>query len=391
MGSWFSNIQIRKCEAATEESVAECISKLLAAQQYLPAASESDADGAVAIVCDGNHPWISVYSDLLTMEEPKAFAQIAAPLSAQLHTDVLGISCFDSDYLFLNLINAEEKTDAWVGIGRAAELGIKRRSGLAAWKNKVSDFEAFSKAAKEKYVFAEEFLGKAESCLGLPERNAVAGYEYLKDLELDQKAKYFYFKLPEGRKTEEPPKLVPYMDSRMPAFLECPHAVSSINIGGESKGLSVFFLGPYIEKEEITFSDVGFVKIKNGMAQFTPFELLKVQLSDGQWAYYYHDPGFHIPPNVDDRLSMDKQMKAQLERHISVRFIPHGNPRKVLDITVVLVPDKNPEGQTGWNVWMPYGTKKAFFDAYNETWKHIKGSGPVASSTPNVLKEEDFG
>lgn len=390
MGSWFSNIHIRKCETVTETSVAEYISKLVTAQQYLPAASESDADGAVAIVCDEDNPWISVYSDLLSFEEPKAFEKIAAPLSAQLHTDVLGISCFDSDYLFLNLINSDEKTDAWLGIGSASGLGIKRRSGLAAWKNKVHDFAAFSKAAKEKYIFAEEFLGNAESCLGLPELYAAACYEYLQDLKLDLKAKYFYFKLPDDIKIREPTKLVPRIYSGMPCFLDKPSVVDGINVGGESRGLSVFFLGTYVEREEITFSDVCFVKCRNNQNQSIPFTLSKVQLPDGQWAFYYHDPGFRIPPKVDDRLPMSKRMRVEDEQRIAVRFVPHGNPDKIMNITVVLVPDKNPEGLTFWNAWHRWGSKRAFIDQFNITWEKQRELSPNPNTYPSILKEEDF-
>lgn len=390
MGSWFSNIHIRKCEAVTEESVAEYVRKLLTAQQYLPAASGSDADGAVAIICDENDPWISVYSDLLSFEDPKLFEKIAAPLSARLHTDVLGISCFDSDYLYLNLINSDEKTDAWIGIGSASGLGIKRRSGLAAWKNKVNDCAAFSKAAKEKYVFAESFLGNVEDCLGLQGVYGMASYEYLQDLGLDQKANYFYFKLPDDMKNKEPTKLVRFLGSGEPCYLDKPSAVGGLNVGGESRGLSVYFLGPYVENDEITFSDVCFVKGKNGRTESVPFELTKVQLSDGQWAYYYHDPGFRIPPKVDDRLWGIKRLNVESERSVVVRFVPHGNPRKILDVTVALVPDKNPEGQTVWNVWRSRGSKKAFIDHYNKIWDETRKWSSNPNACPPILREEDF-
>ena len=372
MGSWFSNIHIRKNETATEETVEKHIGKFMASKHYLPCASEIDADGAVAIVASEDCRWISIYSDLLSLEDPSKCAEIMAPLSSDLHTDVLGISCFDSDYLYLNLINTSDKTDAWIGIGSASGLGIKRRSGLSAWKKKVSDFQTFSESAKKKYVFAEEFLAVAEPCLELPAIQSSASYEYLKDFELDKKAKYFYFKLPDEMKAKEPVKLVPHMYSGMPCFFDKPSVVDGINVGGESRGLSVYFIGPYVENDEITFSDVCFVKLKNNQTESVPFDLTKVQLSDGQWAYHYHDPGFRIPPKVDDRLPLSKRMRVASEHSINVRFVPHGYPRKMLDITVVLVPDKNPEGQTGWNVWHRFGSKKAFVDYHNKTWsKHI--------------------
>lgn len=388
MGSWFSNIHIRKNETASEETIEKYIGKFMASKHYLPCASEIDADGAVAIIVSEDCQWISVYSDLLSLEDPGKCAEIMAPLSSELHTDVLGISCFDSDYLYLNLMNTGDKTDAWIGIGSASGLGIKRRSGLSAWKKKVSDYQAFSESAKKKYAFAEEFLTVAEPNLELSTIRSSASYECLKDFELDPKAKYFYFRLPDEMKAKEPVKLIPHTYSGMPCFLDKPSVVDGINVGGESRGLSVYFLGPYVEKDEITFSDVCFVKWKNNQTVSVPFDLTKVQLSDGQWAYCYHDPGFRIPTKVDDRLPMSKRMRVESEHSIIVRFVPHGNPRKILDITVVLVPDKNPAGQTGWNVWHRWESKEKFIEQFNKTWELHRQMSPAAA--PPLLRIEDF-
>ena len=388
MGSWFSNIHIRKSETIKLQSVTDYIKDMMEQQHYLPVASGEDADGAIAIVDESGCPWISVYSDLLSLENPKTFSEIAGPLSDALGTDILGISCFDSDYLYLNLVNTADKADAWIGIGSAVGLGVKRRSGLTAWKKKVEDFPAFSEGARRKYLFAEEFLNTAETCLGLPAVQGAASYEYLQDMGLREKAIFLYFKLSDESRTAELPRLVPHMASGMPCFLEKPLIVGGTNVGGASRGLSVYFLGPYVEHDEITFSDVCFVKWKNNQTQSVPFELTKIRLSDGQWAYYYHDPGFRIPPKVDPRLPMSKQLRATLDQSIIVRFVPHGNPRKILDVTVVLVPDKNHEGQTGWTVWHRWGSKEKFIAQFNESWDAHRKWAPDAC--PPVLRIEDF-
>ena len=388
MGSWFCNLQIRKKENVTKDAVLGALVEFMKNRGYLPVEKAEEANATVAIVADTQCPWISVYSDGMMHDDSDSCSAIATPVSARLHTDVVGIACFDSDYLYLNLINTSDKTDAWIGIGSASGLGIKRRSGISAWKKKVSDFQAFSESAKKKYVFAEEFLAAVERCLELPAIQSSASYEYLKDFELDKKAKYFYFKLPEEMKAKEPVKLVPRMYSGMPCFLDKPSVVDGINVGGESRGLSVYFLGPYVENDEITFSDVCFVKMKNNQTESIPFDLTKVQLPDGQWAYYYHDPGFRIPPKVDDRLPRSKRFSEESKNSIIVRFVPHGNPRKILDITVVLVPDKNPEGQTGWNVWHHYGSKEKFIEQFNKGWELPRAMSPA--TTPPVLRIEDF-
>lgn len=390
MGSWISNISIRKNGNISMDDVAGYLSQMASERQYEPAASEEEADGAFAIIADENAQWFTICSDLISLEDPELFPEIATPMSARLHTDVLGIACFDSDYLYLNLINAEDQTDAWIGIGSAAGLDIKRRSGLKAWKKKVADFPAFSACAKQAYICTEEFLVDAEPCLGLPAAQSSVVYEYLKDLGLDKNARYLYFKLPDEMKNKEPTKLVPFMYDLMPCSLDKPTVVNGLNIGSESRGMSVYFLGPYVESEEITFSDVCFVKFKNNQVDINPFELKKMQLADGQWVYYYHDPGFRIPPKVDDRLPQSKQMRVEFERSIGVRFIPHGNPRKLLDITVALVPDKNPQGQTSWNVWRGWGSKKAFIDRYNQIQDQFREQCPSPNMARSHLREEDF-
>ncbi len=384
MGSWFSNLHIRKNETITEDAIFEYIHKIMAVQQYLPAASEDESDAAFAIISDNKSQWYSVYSDLFSFDEPKSFADYAIPISGELKTDILGISCFDSDFLYLNLINTEGNIDAWVGVGSAVGLGLGKRTNLAAWKNKVSDFDDFKASIKKKYVFSEEALAEIEHCIHLPQEHSAASYEYLADLGLNDSATYLYFKLPEAMKAQDAPQLVQRTASLMPCFLDRHSIVEGINVGGASKGLSVYFVGPYVEKEEITFSDVCFVKWKNNQTKSTPFELKKIQLSNGQWAYYYHDPGYKILPKVDERLPMMKRMRVEIEHSIIVRFVPHGDPRKILDITVVLVPDKNPQGQTVWNVWHQFGSKKAYIQFYNNNWDNHPNCEHL------LLREEDF-
>ncbi len=387
MGSWFSNIHIRKSGTATAEAAQEWFRRYLEEQGYQRAAAE-DSDGALAVL--EGEGWTTVCSDLFSLENPDDFQKLAEPISEGLQTDVLGIACFDSDYLYLNLINRPEKVNAWLGIGSAAGLGIKRRTGLAAWKKKVRDFEAFSACAKQKYICAEEFLFDAADCLGLSAEHSGVSYEYLPEFGLEKTARILYFKLPEDQKPKELPCLTQWTSSLDPCWLDVPHGVDVINVGGESRGLSVFFIGPYVEQEEITFTDLWLYTGKDEKPWKKSIELTKVQLSDGQWAYYYHDPGFRIPPKVDDLLPWNKRLRMTMEREITVRFIPHGNPRKVLDITVVFVPDKNPEGQIGWNVWNYSGSKDAFIAETNEREMRFWERFPPEKRRPKLLRREDF-
>lgn len=389
VGNWFSNLSVRKSENVTVDGLTKYISQWMAAQQYLPAASEDGADASFAIVSGNESKWFSVYSDLFSFDNPKNFSELAVPMSATLRSDILGISCFDSDYLYLNLIDDAEGIDAWVGIGSPAGLGIKRRTNLSAWKNKTADYSRFRESVQKQYAFAEEVLSALAPCLDLPQRQSAASYEHLKDLGLSENASYLYFRLSSDLKIKEPPRFTSFMNSLNPCFLDKPHVVSALNTGGESTGLSVYFLGSYVEQEEITFSDVCFVKHRNGQPLNIPMELKKIQLPDGQWAYHYHDPGFKIPPKVDDQLPAKKRMTEEFERSISVRFVPYGNSRKILDITVALVPDKNPQGMFTWNVLQQYGSKAEFIANYNES-QFIPPEYMPPGYEQMLLREEDF-
>lgn len=293
-------------------------------------------------------------------------------------------ACLDSDYLYLNLIDTTGKVNAWAGIGSGAFYGIRRRTNLSAWKKKVADFPRFRTSVRKKYVFAEDALLAIAQSLGLSETQSAASYEYRKELDSNKFAAYLYFKLPDALNTKELPKLVPYTPSLMPCFLNQPSIVTGINVGGKSSGLSVYFVGSYVEHEEITFSDVCLVICKYDQMESIPLDLKKIQLSNGQWAYYHHEPNLKIPPKIDEQLPPVKQEQLKASRCITVRFTPHGNSKKILDITVILVPDRNPAGQVEWNVWHPFGSKAAFIQFHNTTWSKRQNCDHL------LLRAEDF-
>ncbi len=343
MGSWFSNLHIRRTENIEPSAVDSALTEMMTAANYLPAATAADADAAVAILGTDSE-WISVYSDFFEFGEPQQFQNIARPISERLHTDVLGIACFDSDFMFMNLINPEEKLDAFARIGGG--YGVKRRSNFNAWKNKVTDIDAFKRcAAENEYAFAEEFLMDTAQYTGLNEELAISSYDTLGELELPVQKRYLYFKLPDTVE-RVPPKLVLNMASGESCADGKRSFISVLNVGGASRGLSVFLISQYIENDEISFSDL---YLETGyLGTRTPFDLKKVRLTDGRLAYYYNAPEYKIPEAVKDGLSWMKKFDEESKRVIRVVFTPHGENRKLPDIILVVSPDKNPEGQCGW-------------------------------------------
>lgn len=343
MGSWFSNLHIRRTENIEPSAVDLALTEMMTAANYLPAENAAEADAAVAILGTDSE-WISVYSDCFEFGEPKLFQDIARPISERLHTDVLGIACFDSDFVFMNLINPEQKLDAFARIGGG--YGVKRRSNFNAWKNNVTDIDAFKRcAAENEYAFAEEFLMDTAQYTGLNEELAISSYDTIGELELPAQKRYLYFKLPDTVE-RVPPKLILYMASGGSCADGKQSMIYVLNVGGASRGLSVFFIGQYIENDEISFSDLYLETVHEGTR--TPFELKKVRLIDGRSAYYYNAPEYKIPEAVKDGLSWMKKFKEESKREIKVVFTPHGENEKLLDIILVVSPDKNPEGQCGW-------------------------------------------
>lgn len=388
MGSWFSNLHIRKSEEISKEKICNCVKKILTEQGYTSVENMQEADVTVAVVEPYNSKWISICSNIFAHDDPDSSKAMAMPFSSQLHADVLSVACFDSDFLYLNLINADENVDAWVGIGAGKELGITRRNNLTAWKKKVSGYPAFSAAVKGTYICADEFLAVTDSCLGLPTEQGGMSLDYLKDTSLQQDAFLLYFCRAEESRSAGPNIQICYMRYAVPCFDGKENEVSFLNEGNEFCGLSVYFLGPYVEHEEITFSNIRLLGCFRDL--FRELELKKIQLSDGQWAYCSHIPDMLMPPGIRGRMKPEKRYQLERERIRRISFIPHGDPRRMLDVTVVIVPDGNPDNQAEWNIWKQYGSKEEFIKHHNKIWKRIRAIEEDPNQCLPLLKLEDF-
>ncbi len=371
MGSWFSNLHIRKKEGISLKQILDVFKEMMEKAGYQFAASAETADCGLAVLSGEQSDWFSIYSDAFSFEEPEKFVKLGLPCGQQLHTDVLGISCMDSDYLYLNLLNPDENMDGWICTGSGKAAGIQRRRSPAQWKEKVADYPSFLAKVSAKYDCAEELLDKIADNLKLPANRSNMDYSWLEDFALQEQAACLFFKLPETEQ-KELPRFVMQSYSLMPCKMGKESVVSCNNAGGKSRGVSVYFIGDYVEKDEITFTDVQWQQYKRDNEwEYCPIALEKVQLADGNWAYRGHDPDYRIPPKVNPALPPMKQLNTSYEREITVRFTPQGNERKRLDIAVVFVPDENPAGQVGWVVWAHAGSKESFLREHNEWLKKV--------------------
>lgn len=392
MGWWFSNVHVRKNETADEAALVRVLNDFMAERGLVPTDDAAEADSAIAVL-SGAHPWFTLCAEELSFQAPEQFREFGLRFSEALKTDVLGIVCLDSDYLYLNLINTTDNTDAWadVGIFPIPDFDLGRQTELSAWENKVAQFNVFCKSVEKDYVCAEDFLDDVAPCLELPAPYNKADAADLEELGLKETAKKLYYRRPPKKAADELPRLASYMYSLMPCRDGEVSSVNAINVGGAGKGIAVYFLGPYVEHDEITFSNVCFFRHKDNEGERVPITLGKTQLTDGQWAYYYHDADFVIPEKIDERLPPRKRAKLEPERAICVCFVPHGNTRQMLDVTVVLVPDENPTAQFAWNVWRKYcNSKREFIAEHNQKWNKHAAQMPVGALDKVLLREEDY-
>ena len=385
MGSWFSNMNIRRSQAVTVDAVAQVLGQMMAERGYEAAESAQEADGVLALLAGVDSEWITICSDLLPLEEPEQFALLGNALSAELHADVLGIACFDSDYLWLNLLNADEKIDGWVGIGSGKELGFSRRNKLTPWKKKVHDYARFAQCAKEDYIVADGFLYDNADCLGLPRQQSSMGVQYLGEVAPERMAAQLYFRQREDLRVSQLPRMAHY-DYGLPCLVGYESYHVGINMGAAGNGMRIWFLINGVERDEVTYENV---YIRHNREQM-PITLTWAQMPDGRWGWCWHDPEFAIPPAVTGRMTKEKRQQLENQRNISVHFTPRGNSRKTLDIQIGFVPDENPDGGTWWYVWRKDGSREAFIKEHNRIWKLVRSMEEDESTCLPYLKREDF-
>lgn len=352
MGNYFSNVYVRRSDQATNEALTTALTECFVERGMVPCAAE-EADFSVLLQYAQDRPWIAVYCDGWGYEE---ILETAPLLSGRYHTDVLSCACFDSDYMFLHLLNESEGVDAFVNIGKSDEIKPPRRTTLAAWKTRVKDFDAFKNAVKQSYVCAEDFLLCVQEQLALPEMPS----------SLEGCSAQLYFRAPQEKKPT-PPRLRMFTSSLLPCKPGKPEYWSVINEGGASLGVRIVFFGFHPEIDGITLENVT-LRYENERGQRIDklLELKEIVLAGGDPALCASIPDFKIqsPPSPD--LPPMAQQKKMFARSFGVRFTPRGNERKFLDITVAFIPLANPvQGQCSWRVWGEYPTKKSYIEAHN--------------------------
>lgn len=384
MGYSFSNVHIKKHDGIHLQQVKESLCGYLKSQNYQIVNSESESDFALYIF-ESDSDWFSVCCDAIEFSDMQSIRTICEPISSALHTDVIASSCFDSDFLFLNLINAEESVDAWAKFGQDESKCFHRRSAYKPWEGKVSDIEPFKQILKKRYVFAEEAWSEIAPLLQMLPNQGLFSQDALDEFET-KVISVLHFASTEVKK-QNPPKLNIHLYSLMPCKIGQDALISATNLGGSSKGLGIAFSGSYVETEELSFRNAQLEYNYDRYPRKTiPLTLEKVKTADDRWIYYAAIPNFKIPEHVKDGLPWKRKMDEEFKRAFGVRFTPEGNPRKALDICVHFIPLSNNEAQCCWCVWFGSGSKKAYIEEFNSRQMQMK----ALNLEETLLNPDDF-
>jgi len=384
MGLFFENIHIHKNIKYDAEVLKKELIKYFEGKGFKLAAEGECGSASVVIYEPEGSNWVSVASDIFQLETLEEIRNVAEPLSKCLETEVLTAGCYDSDYLRLSILNICDGTDGWINVGRAEGMKQLRRTGITPWKKVVADIDALKNIVKTEYVFAEDAFYKIAELIQMTSEQVALEVEYTDSLTVE-KMTSLKFLAPEGT-LKLPELIIPRYDG-MPCKIGESQVVSVYNNGGKAKGLGIMFIGDYVENDEITFEDVKLQLHTKEDWKFVPIELKKVDWTQGKKCYYWSDAEFPLPPAVSETIPLMKRMNLAFEREIGIRFTPVGNPRKVLDIKLVVYPLANSmDGQTSWYVYRYDGSKKKYIEEYNRRWTDMH----IESALKNLLNPDDY-
>ena len=219
---------------------------------------------------------------------------------------------------------------------------------------------------KEQHVFAEEAFYGIADLLDM-DGTQVALEPDARYIEDKESVSQLFFMAPKGTE-KKLPELRIGMSNGNPCRMNEKNCIFVNNQGGRSKGIAIMICGDYVENDELTFDHVTFESdYGSDKRKIVPITLEKVRCTDGKMALYWEDEKFNIPPAVSQDIPIMKRMDMEFKRQFGVRFAVHGNPRKILDVKVFIIPLENRQkGSACWYVYMYEGTKEEYIREYNE-------------------------
>lgn len=387
MGTSFCDFCIRKTDGMSAEQIRASILDCMTQRGYTVAQNAGDAEVTVAIVSAAEgveSDWIKVCSDAIEYFGKEAVDAYVLPVAEALRTAVMTVAVFDSDAIALQLLHPAAGVDAFAKAGLTRELGLTRRNKLSAWEDYVTDTALFKAALGKERVFAEELLEDLVGLMRLPLSVSGTDWAALSQCgDLPCRAEYLYFKCPASEKRRLP-ELTWHCPGLLPQTIGAPQCFSFLNKGGASRGVRVCFTGSYVEGDEIVFEHIRLTyQDKNRCLIEIPLTLEKVELTNGETAFWADAPDLPLPEGPREDLPPRKYQEECFRRCISLRYTPQGNPRKVLDIEMTVIPCETPERGIRFCAWKLYGSKEAYIEEHS-------GDIPGSAQTFPKLRREDY-
>lgn len=355
MGTTFSNIHIYKNNCVTGKDVSEFLFELMKQKGFVESKQEN-ADISFSVLSFPDSDWITVCDNYNVFEDMTEQKFIASSFSEKFGSKSLCISCFDSDYVCLNLLDSKNQTDIWASSGSCSGLGIKRRSAISKWKPFVKDFNSFNSSFKTKNIFAEDILSEIENNIGFIPYQSRCEFDFIDIFSSKPDIIKLHFTFPESSAIELPELSMLSADCG-PIISGKPNCVSCYNTGGASKGIEIIFFGKCFENDKLTFKDVEYIKEKNDdSVDYIPITLSKIELRIGSEiinGYYSKLEDYRISPKIPDNLPSAVRCKRRYKESITIRFVIESNSEKIEDFNIAIRPLKNKKGVFVWNFPKP--------------------------------------
>ena len=341
MGYSYSNIQLK---AGGRPVDAAKIAEMLAAGHKLKKAdSPEGADVVIAVGPENAGGWVTIVSDTFD-QDLEACCKAAKALSEEYGTQAIAISCLDSDYLCLNLLDVQNNVDAWAASGKYPEGKAPRRSSLNAWEGYVTDVAAMRQVMRSYHSFAEECLDDLEDILGLP---VSQGQCCVDDADPEKGFTCFYYAAEAAKSAEGMTVFKPSAFTGRGYGFKGVNLTSFVNYSGASRGVGVVFAGPGISQGNVAIPNMWIQIHDRRRSKCIPVELKEVTLKNGEKGLYGEAPEVRIRETVPDGLPMSKARELYWDRMIIVRYDAARKCAEDADpgtIQVCLIPLQNRAG-----------------------------------------------
>ena len=363
MGLTFTNIHVRVSGALEPEAL---VRRLTADRGLTPVGSADEADVRVLVAKEPGSRWVTIASDLFD-GDPDAAERASRELAKTEDAPVLTVGCFDSDYLYMNLLDPARKTDAWAATGRFPGGRTPHRSNYPAWKGYVADAEQFRQVMRQRYISAEDCLPEAARLLDVPEMQLSCLVE---DDQACAETSVFFFRPASSAEAAEPPKFEVRIHDTMYQLGEGDACAFYINVGGASRGVAVAFGGPCLDNDKVRIARASIQTMdRRGNGVVTRVELKRITDENGRSWMYGECASLPIPESVPGNVPPAVRQDKEFQRTIVVRFSAASQPDLIKEIDtdddmyVVLLPLADRSGQAGAVMRSPGSFAASWFDA----------------------------